>query len=65
MDYIKNIHSEKTVAQIRGLLGAFLFSGDAVYKNIKVLSGGEKARLSLCALLLTLPFRILQSLYYR
>ena len=32
---------------------SFLFSGDTVYKKIKVLSGGEKARLSLCALLLT------------
>jgi len=53
MEYIENIPSEKTETQLRGLLGAFLFSGDAVYKNIKVLSGGEKARLSLCALLLS------------
>ena len=53
MDYIENIPSEKTGAELRGLLGAFLFSGDAVYKKIKVLSGGEKARLSLCGLLLS------------
>jgi ATP-binding cassette subfamily F protein 3 len=53
MDYIENIPSERTGAELRGLLGAFLFSGDAVYKKIKVLSGGEKARLSLCGLLLS------------
>ena len=53
MEYIESIPSEKTVAQLRGLLGTFLFSGDAVFKKIKVLSGGEKARLSLCGLLLS------------
>ena len=53
IEYIESIPSNKTSTQLRSLLGAFLFSGDDVYKKIKVLSGGEKARLSLCGLLLS------------
>jgi len=44
--------------KVRNILGGFLFSGDDVDKKIKVLSGGEKTRLSLCKLLLE-PYNLL------
>lgn len=39
--------SQKTELELRTLLGCFLFSGDDVEKKIRILSGGEKARVAL------------------
>ena len=47
LDEMKTAGSQKTELELRMLLGCFLFSGDDVEKKIRVLSGGEKARVAL------------------
>jgi ATP-binding cassette, subfamily F, member 3 len=55
LEEASSVAGEVTQTQLRGLLGAFLFGGEAVQKKVSVLSGGEKARLILCKLLLQRP----------
>jgi len=52
LDVVTSAAPMELVPQVRHLLGAFLFSGDAVYKRTRVLSGGERSRLALATLLL-------------
>ena len=47
LEEMKLCGSGKNELELRQLLGCFLFSGDDVFKKIKVLSGGEKARVAL------------------
>jgi len=51
-EIIDSVATGEMRSKVRTLLGAFLFSGDAVYKKVKVLSGGERARLALAKLML-------------
>jgi ATP-binding cassette subfamily F protein 3 len=53
IETLDSVGSEKTLGQIRTLLGAFLFTGDDVFKKVGVLSGGEKSRLALAKILLS------------
>ena len=48
---ISSISSGWTETEIRSFLGSFLFKNDTILKKVKVLSGGEKARLALARLL--------------
>jgi len=50
---LEQVAPEMPVSQVRGIAGAFLFTGDAVEKRCGVLSGGEKARVALAKLLLS------------
>jgi ATP-binding cassette subfamily F protein 3 len=47
LDEMKECGSQMTELELRSLLGCFLFSGDDADKKIKILSGGEKARVAL------------------
>ncbi len=50
---VESIVSTHNIPRVRNILGVFQFSGEDVYKKIGVLSGGEKARVSLAKILLS------------
>ncbi|GAI88776.1 unnamed protein product, partial [marine sediment metagenome] len=58
IEELRGVAPDETEQRLRGLLGAFLFSGDDVTKNISVLSGGEKTRIAI-ARMLTRPANFL------
>lgn len=53
-EYLQSFPTEDS-QQVRNILGTFMFSGEDVFKKIKVLSGGEKVRLQLCKILRKSP----------
>ena len=53
LDEMRECGSQMTDVELRGLLGCFLFSGDDADKKIKILSGGEKARVALAKVIVS------------
>ena len=53
LEELKSCASGNTEMELRGLLGAFLFQGDDVFKKIRILSGGEKARVALAKVIIS------------
>lgn len=53
IEELKATGTTKTEMELRSVLGCFLFSGEEVFKKIKVLSGGEKSRVALAKVLIS------------
>ena len=53
LEELKATGTAKTEMELRSVLGCFLFSGEEVFKKIKVLSGGEKSRVALAKVLIS------------
>ena len=53
LDELWNAYPQKTETEIRNTLGLFRFTGEDVFKTVSVLSGGERARLTLAKLILS------------
>lgn len=53
IDFLRQYSKDQKESFIRGFLGRMLFSGDEVYKKVKVLSGGEKVRCMLSKMMLS------------
>ncbi len=52
LELMEQAATEEMRSKVRSILGAFMFSGEDVEKKVKVLSGGERARLSFANMLL-------------
>ncbi len=53
IEWMRQFSEDKRESYLRGFLGRMLFSGDDVYKNVKVLSGGEKVRCMISKMMLS------------
>jgi ATP-binding cassette subfamily F protein 3 len=53
IETVDGIAEDKTIGELRSILGAFLFKSEDVFKKVGVLSGGEKSRVALAKILLT------------
>ena len=53
IDFLRQYSKDQKESFIRGFLGRMIFSGDEVYKKVKVLSGGEKVRCMLSKMMLS------------
>lgn len=53
VDWLRQFSEKKDDVYLRGFLGRMLFSGEDVFKSVKVLSGGEKVRCMLSRMMLS------------